>query len=109
MQSIVRDSEGKATLTRTCEECPEKIELVDGVQMTEEFAIQLGMWRTVISESVIPQGVRVDSQYFCSTDCHKKSVDREYAELHDAESKILHALEKRRSGLVSPDGRPIGE
>jgi FMN phosphatase YigB (HAD superfamily) len=96
MQSIVRDEQGKATLTRTCEECPEQIILVDDAPMTEDFAIQLGMWHTLIGESVIPQGVRVDSKYFCSTDCLKTYVDRIHKDLHDAESKILLLLENKR-------------
>ena len=106
MQAIVRDSEGRATLTRRCEECPETLTMVDGVPMTEELAIQLGMWRTVIVETVIPQGIRVDSQYFCSTDCHKKSVDKEWHELHDAEDKILMAMEnKKTSRIINPFDR----
>ena len=108
MQNIVRDEQGRATLTRVCEECSESIVLVDGVPMTEKLAIELGMWHTLIGESVIPQGVRVDSKYFCSTDCLKTYVDRIHADLHDAESRLLLVMENRRIAALNEEN-PLRE
>ena len=108
MQNIVRDEQGRATLTRVCEECSESIVLVDGVPMTEKLAIELGMWHTLIGESVIPQGVRVDSKYFCSTDCLKSYVDRIHLDLHDAESRLLLVMENRRIAALNEEN-PLRE
>ena len=100
----MEDVNGK-TITRTCDNgCTESLSLTDGAPITEALAIQLGAWLTVTGETVVPEGIRIDSKYFCSTECLRDYVNQKIAEYEQAEDRVVRRMEADAPAPSMPSG-----
>lgn len=95
------------TVTKTCDgpECHESLTIADNQPMTEQLAIALGMWLTVLSEIVTGDGVTVHAKQFCSIDCLNKYVTPLAAEYKAAEDKVLAKPQPKLTEYYSPEAK----
>ena len=84
------------TRTRTCHNpgCTETLSYTPGVtQITEQFAIELGQWLTVMGENLQPVNggfaVVPDIKTFCSTQCLKEYIEGVTKEYEEAEERAV--------------------
>lgn len=84
--------------TRTCYNpgCNETLTYTNGQPITEQFAIDLGMWLTVTAESITPNGLHVDCKTFCSTECLGEYIEVVTAQYKAAEDKVLISMADAR-------------
>lgn len=79
---------------RNCynEGCTETLSYVNGMPITEQFAIELGQWLTVTAECITPQGLKVDCKTFCSTECLGEYIAKVTKEYKDAQASAVSKL-----------------
>lgn len=82
------------TTVRRCDSpgCNESLTFRDNQPMTEQLAIELGSWLTVLGEQVTPQGIVISNKQFCSASCLADYVTPLIKEYHDAETRQLDKM-----------------
>lgn len=82
------------TTVRRCDNpgCHESLTIRDTQPMTEQLAIELGSWLTVLGEQVTPQGIVISNKQFCSASCLADYVTPLIKEYHDAETRQLDKM-----------------
>jgi hypothetical protein len=95
------------TRTRTChnEGCTETLSYTPGVtQITEQFAIELGQWLTVMGENLQPVNggfaVVPGIKTFCSTQCLKEYIEGMTKEYEEAEERAVQHMQELVAGNI---------
>lgn len=81
--------------TRCCynDSCKETLSYINGMPITEAFAIELGMWLTVTAELITPEGLKVDCKTFCSTECLGEYIAEVTKEYEVAEDRAVAKMQ----------------